>query len=230
MKGKELVKRLLDAKLLSRAARLVGLLVATLVFLAGGGVVLAQTGGNNVTFVKEADPPDGSNFVLDAPLTPLGSFGSMGDEEGEFDSPEGVAIGRDGLIIVADYQNHRIQQFDAAGNFVRMWGKGVNGGGDAETCTAGCSVGLEGDRAGEFSNPAGVAVGPDGSIYVADSGNLRIQQFTADGQFVRAWGQDVVVGGSTGFEICEPPATCQAGDDDGIAGAFNIPSGLRDRL
>lgn len=41
---------------------------------------------------------------------------------------------------------------------------------------------------GQFTSPHGVAVGPDGSVYVADTDNHRIQMFTASGQFIRSWG------------------------------------------
>jgi DNA-binding beta-propeller fold protein YncE len=51
-----------------------------------------------------------------------------------------------------------------------------------------------GDRAGsgtelgQFRDPIGVTVGPDGIINVVDSGNARVQRFARDGQFLGVWG------------------------------------------
>lgn len=39
-----------------------------------------------------------------------------------------------------------------------------------------------------FYEPWGVAVGPDGSVYVTDTWNHRVQKFTANGQFITKWG------------------------------------------
>jgi serine protease len=41
---------------------------------------------------------------------------------------------------------------------------------------------------GQFNNPAGVAVAPDGTVYVADTNNRRIQRFSANGTFLGTWG------------------------------------------
>jgi uncharacterized protein (TIGR03663 family) len=48
--------------------------------------------------------------------------------------------------------------------------------------------GVHGLGEGMFNYPRNVALAPDGSVYVADSGNHRIQKFTADGEFVTMWG------------------------------------------
>ena len=58
------------------------------------------------------------------------------------------------------------------------------------------SFGSAGSGAGQLSDPASVSINNStGDVYVADNGNNRIQQFTEDGEFVRAWGYDVVASG-----------------------------------
>ena len=49
--------------------------------------------------------------------------------------------------------------------------------------------GQKGSKDGQFSDPRAVAVGYDGTIYVADSVNHRIQCFDSNGTFLYKWGQ-----------------------------------------
>ena len=50
------------------------------------------------------------------------------------------------------------------------------------------SIGRTGYGEGEFQRPRNVAVSPDGErVYVLDSGNNRVQYFTADGQYIGQW-------------------------------------------
>ena len=47
--------------------------------------------------------------------------------------------------------------------------------------------GAEGSDNGQFIYPSGIALDGSGNVYIADSGNNRIQVFTGTGEFVRAW-------------------------------------------
>ncbi|XP_067045260.1 tripartite motif-containing protein 2-like isoform X1 [Acropora muricata] len=83
--------------------------------------------------------------------------------------PWGVATGPNGLYVVSDHHNHRIQVFDSKGQFLHQFGS-------------------RGKADGEIWYPAGVCIDKSGQIYVADHGNNRIQVFTHDGKFVRKFG------------------------------------------
>lgn len=52
--------------------------------------------------------------------------------------------------------------------------------------------GQQGDGPGQFDQPRGVAVSLQGEVYVADTGNARVQVFDTAGGFLREWGQDVL--------------------------------------
>ncbi len=47
--------------------------------------------------------------------------------------------------------------------------------------------GAPGSGPGQFDNPSGVAVAPNGEVYVADRGNNRVQAFSPEGSFLRQW-------------------------------------------
>jgi DNA-binding beta-propeller fold protein YncE len=101
-------------------------------------------------------------------------IGETGSGTGQFQSPSAIAVAPDGSLYVADSLNHRIQHFSPSGEVLQIWGQF----GDA---TQGDAPG------GRFNEPWGVAVAPDGTVYVADTWNYRIQKFTADGQFLSMW-------------------------------------------
>ena len=44
-----------------------------------------------------------------------------------------------------------------------------------------------GSEPGQLDHPSGIAVGPDGAIYVSDGGNARVQRFTPDGEHLATW-------------------------------------------
>jgi DNA-binding beta-propeller fold protein YncE len=127
-------------------------------------VLLLMLGGGAAAFylLKGSKPevPIASGVALSA--------GTRGAGPGGLDSPRGVAVSPDGSVYVADLSNGRIAEFDKSGAFVRNIGKLGPEPGKA--------------KAGEFNEPSGVAAAPDGSIYVADAWNGRIQHLTAEGK------------------------------------------------
>jgi hypothetical protein len=82
--------------------------------------------------------------------------------------PRGIAVARDGTMVVADFGNRRIQRLGA----------------DAKPIGA---FGTVGEGPAQFRDPAGVAVAADGTVWVADTWNHRIQAFTPEGRQVMEW-------------------------------------------
>jgi DNA-binding beta-propeller fold protein YncE len=106
-----------------------------------------------------------ANFVL----------GSQGIEPGQFNAPRGIAFAPDGSLYVADSRNHRIQHISADGNVLKVWGT------FADLAAGSAPIGT-------FNEPWGVAVGPDGSVYVSDTWNHRVQKFSPNGDPIKMWG------------------------------------------
>jgi DNA-binding beta-propeller fold protein YncE len=95
---------------------------------------------------------------------------------------------RSNEIFVADgYGNHRVAVFDAdSGAFKRMWGAF----GKAPAGTDNCAVVTpktfaDGDGPADYNVVHAIRVANDGTVYVADRENRRLQMFTADGKFVK---------------------------------------------
>jgi hypothetical protein len=83
------------------------------------------------------------------------------------------------------------------------------------------SFGSLGPAAGEIATPGGIAIGPDGSAYVADRFNARIDVFSPQGTFLRAIGKGVNAADGSG--VCTTASGCQSGDSSSVAGALRKP-------
>ena len=127
--------------------------------------------------VQPTDPYAG----ITTPVTPDRQLGGAGTAAGQFQSPRAIAMAPDGSLYVADSLNDRIQHLSPDGTVLQVWGRRAD-------VAQGSAPG------GTFNEPWGVAVAPDGSVYVADTWNYRIQKFTADGQFVLMWGTGPALG------------------------------------
>jgi len=143
------------------------------------------------------------------------SWGGEGSEEGRFNKPCGLGISPNGNIFVADTWNHRVQVFDPKGALLHVvkgqqlgfWAPKdvvvtqsgeffvVNTGQHSihrfspafeETLVWG-KRGSPGEFPEDLWEPVGAALGPEGNLYVTDTGHKRIQVFTRDGMPVRTW-------------------------------------------
>lgn len=99
-------------------------------------------------------------------IPPAGEF-PAGSPDGLLSHPWGLDLGADGRLYVADHEDHRVVVFDASGRMV-------------------ATLGSMGAGAAQLSGPTGLAVDRD-RLYVADTGNARIQRFLVDGTWLGSW-------------------------------------------
>jgi outer membrane protein assembly factor BamB len=118
-------------------------------------------------------PPTSSPVSVPSPVAFLWS--APGGGEG-MTFPGDMALDPKGGLWVADTGNSRFAIFDPEGNFIEYWEH-------------------RGTGLGEFilerSNGDGygaIAFAPDGSFYVLDVGNRRVEHFDTQRHFVKAWG------------------------------------------
>jgi RHS repeat-associated protein len=123
----------------------------------------------------------------------------------QLDIPDGVAVGRDGSLYIAEWQAGRIRQVTPDGIIHTVAGipPSVAPAGDP---------GDSGDNGpateAQLTKPVGIAVAPDGPIYVADSGNDRIRRIGTDGTITTVAGD-----GTAGFSGDGGPAADAKVDD-----------------
>jgi tripartite motif-containing protein 2/3/tripartite motif-containing protein 71 len=161
-----------------------------------GNIIVAEYGEKCISIFS----PEGEK---------IRSFGSEGSRPGQFKWPQGVAVDDDDNILVVDNWNNRIQKFTSDGRFVSAvdnldlkspvgiaihpHSKNIYVTDSYNGCilildpdlTLSSSFGSEGSGNGQFLSPCGVAFDSTGNVYVADSGNHRIQVFTAEGEYLR---------------------------------------------
>ncbi len=91
-----------------------------------------------------------------------------------FNGPTDIAWDQDDNIFIGDgYVNSRIAKFDKNGNWVKSFGSYGTGGEHAN------------ENPGRIRNPHSLAIDRQGTLYVGDRGNRRIQVFDRDGNFLR---------------------------------------------
>lgn len=162
---------------------------------------LVAAGAGFAWYVTRPQPqPEGPWTAVTTVVAGNGMRGWLdGDSSAaRFAEPFGIAVGADEVTYVADAgDSHRVRRISPSGTV---------------TTLAGGGEGFRDGRgeAARFSTPSGLAIGPDGSLYVADTGNHAIRRISPDGHVMTVAGDG------------------RPGDQDGPASQarFNGPVGL----
>ena len=113
---------------------------------------------------------------------------------GPFNHPTEMMPGPSGDLYVTDgYRNSRVHRFSKDGELIQSWGQPGK------------------SAPGEFHLPHSLAISPDGSIYVCDRANARVQIFDPEGKFMGMWtgmgGPNDIARDKNGiFYLCEQAA------------------------
>ena len=97
-------------------------------------------------------------------------------DKAQFNQPYNVKADRNGRLYVPDQNNHVIRRVDLDGTVSTVAGNGQSGFADGKPSEA------------RFNNPTGLAIAPDGTIYVADRNNHRIRAILPAGEVITVAG------------------------------------------
>ena len=135
------------------------------IYLADRGAHVAMklsTDGEVLLEIGDRGQPSDTGCFEDEGVVPRAA--------GPFNRPTRLSPSPSGDLYVSDgYRNCRVHRFTASGDLIASWGQ------------------PGGDAPGHFYSPHSLWVGADGSVYVCDRKNNRIQIFGPAGEFISQW-------------------------------------------
>ena len=162
-----------------------------------GNIYVADTGKRRIV-------------VFDSEGVFAGAYGNPGRGETDLWNPIDIAVADDGRSYVIDKSQNKLVIFDVTRAPLRAvffpdeapLSVEVNGEDLIVTTESGVLIGTldaeprtgyvaRGKDPGQFDRPAGAAVGSDGTLYIADSLNYRVQAIGTDGQVRWTYGEPI---------------------------------------
>jgi DNA-binding beta-propeller fold protein YncE len=145
---------------------------------AAGMALLAAgcSGAAGTATGTNTSPVGATSRALPSPFTIMARYSaaSLG-----LSQAHSFAVSPDGNLYLTDL-SQRVTVISPAGKVLRRWGKPGSGPGEFRF--------IPNDPTALTDVQNAIAVGPDGTVYVSDSGNGRVQVFTRDGGFIRQFG------------------------------------------
>jgi DNA-binding beta-propeller fold protein YncE len=144
-----------------------------------------DTGGivGDFTFYQNGGLADPSDIVVDSAnnrlyvastgnnrLFKLSTYGDFLDSEPGLSNMEGLSLSPNAERIYIISSN--VKEYNTSNlSLVSQWGE-------------------TGSAEGEFDSPTGIDTDEVGNIYIADTGNSRIQKYSSDGEYLSQWGEE----------------------------------------
>ncbi|HYQ00521.1 MAG TPA: RHS repeat-associated core domain-containing protein [Polyangiaceae bacterium] len=132
---------------------------------ANGDVYFSDTANNRVRKVDSNGIITTINDVANASGNAYGDEGPISNAR--FQRPTAIAMGPDGSIYICDSGNNRVRRIDGNGIIHAFAGSPVGNLGNTTDTAAASAL---------FYTPTGVAVAPDGTVFIADSSNYAVKR------------------------------------------------------
>jgi RHS repeat-associated protein len=180
--------------------------LSTVITTVAGGGINTNDGGPatqaRLRFPRGvAEAPDGSLFISDTnnqrvrrispdgvitTIAGTGAAGFGGDggpaTQARLGDPQGVVVAPDGSVYFTDTANRRVRRISSDGIITSVAGGGISLG-DGGLATQASLI-----------FPTGLALAPDGSLYIVDAGIGRVRRISPDGIIITVAGGGVTIG------------------------------------
>lgn len=156
------------------------------------GIVLAGSGTAGAAGLSK-DLIYGETGKVMTTTSVMAGSGDEGYKDGDnpaafLREPQSLIVQADGSVLFTDSRNQRVRKL-AGGKVSTVAGLSLDN--DVYGFPVGALIDGAADRS-LFNRPAGIIAGPDGSLYVADSGNHAIRRIAKDGSVTTVAGDGVL--------------------------------------